>query len=265
MKTKLIAGIGIGALTLSLGQSTVGAQERGIVTASALNVRSGPGLSYNTKGCLYKGDTVAVLDKENGWIKVQLLNSTTGWVSEKYVKIDNNTSVNIKVTCSARLNVRSGPGTSYSIKTSVKNGEVYKSIEKSKGWYKIELSNGTKGWVSGSYVKETTENVSTGSNENVTPDISETEVNSNGKATAGLNVRSGPGTNYSIKSSLKSGQVVFLLTKSSNGWYKIQLSNSTYGWVSSSYISKVNSDTNKDEEIDIDKNGKATASLNVRS
>ena len=43
MKTKLIAGIGIGALTLSLGQSTVGAQERGIVTASALNVRSGPG------------------------------------------------------------------------------------------------------------------------------------------------------------------------------------------------------------------------------
>ena len=83
MKTKIITAIGVGTLALSLGQSSVGAQEKGTVTASALNVRSGPGTNTSIKGCLYKGDTVAVLEKGNGWLKVQLSNKTTGWVSDK--------------------------------------------------------------------------------------------------------------------------------------------------------------------------------------
>ena len=114
MKTKIITAIGVGTLALSLGQSSVGAQEKGTVTASALNVRSGPGTNTSIKGCLYKGDTVAVLEKVNGWLKVQLSNKTTGWVSDKYIKIGI-TSVNTKIKCKANLNVRSGPGTNYSV------------------------------------------------------------------------------------------------------------------------------------------------------
>ncbi|WP_455539405.1 C40 family peptidase [Terrisporobacter sp.] len=239
MKTKIITAIGIGTVALSLGQSSVSAQEKGTVIASALNVRSGPGLNYNTKGCLYKGDTTAILDESNGWLKIQLSNGTTGWVSKKYIEIGS-ISVNAKVNCSTNLNVRSGPSTSYSIKTTVSNGTVYKILQKSNGWYKIELSNGVAGWVSGYYIKETTDKVSINSSNNNTSNLdstTETEVNKNGKVTSSvnLNVRSGPGTSYSKKSSLKPGEVVFLLT-SSNGWYKVKLKNEITGWVSGDYI-----------------------------
>lgn len=255
MKTKVITTIGIGAIALSLGQSSVGAQEKGTVTASALNIRSGPGLDNSIKGCLYKGDTVAILEKSNGWLKVQLPNKTIGWASNKYIKIGSS-SVNAKIKCKVRLNVRSGPGNSYSIKTTVKNGTVYKITDRSKGWYKIQLSNEISGWVYGSYVEETEGDISNDTTNNTSKpnEITETEVNLNGKVTSSvnLNVRSGPGTDYSVKTSLRPGQVVVLLTQS-NGWYKVKLSNSTTGWVSSSYISKT------------DTYGKATARLNIRS
>lgn len=263
MKTKVITAIGVGALALSLGQTSADAQEKGTVTASSLNIRSGPGLENSVKGYLYKGDTVVVLEKSNGWLKIQLSNKTIGWVSEKYIEIGNDSTntTYVKIKCSARLNVRSGPGTSYKIKTTVESGTVHKVLEKSKDWHKIQLSNGISGWVYSSYVEETMEGVSSESaNESTKPsddnnsNIVETEVNTNGKVTSSvnLNVRSGPGTNYSIKGSLSSGKVVFLLSEL-NGWYKVKLSNGDTGWVSSSYISKT------------DTYGKATGNLNVRS
>lgn len=256
MKTKIITAVGVGTLALSLGQSSVSAQEEGTVTVSALNVRSGPGTDTSIKGCLYEGDTVAILEKGNGWLKVQLPNKTTGWVSDKYIKIGT-TSVNTKIKCKVNLNVRSGPGTNYSIKTTVENGTIHKVIDKSNDWYKIQLSNGTIGWVYGYYVEEIKDDVSNDSSSNNTSkpeDIIETEVNLNGKVTSSvnLNVRRGPGINYSVKASLNPGQVVVLLSQS-NGWYKVKLSNGTIGWASSSYISKT------------DTYGKSTANLNVRS
>lgn len=213
MKTKIITAIGVGTLALSLGQSSVGAQEKGTVTASALNVRSGPGTNTSIKGCLYKGDTVAVLEKGNGWLKVQLSNKTTGWVSDKYIKIGI-TSVNTKIKCKANLNVRSGPGINYSVKTSLSPGQVVVLLSQSNGWYKVKLSNGTTGWASSSYVEKT---------------------DTYGKSTASLNVRSGPGTNYSIKTALKNGEIV-TITKSSNSWYQIKTNFNITGWVSSKYI-----------------------------
>ena len=264
MKTKVITAIGVGALALSLGQTNADAQEKGTVTASSLNIRSGPGLENSVKGYLYKGDTVVILEKSNGWLKIQLSNKTTGWVSEKYIKIgnDNTDTKYVKIKCNSRLNVKSGPGTSYKVKTTVGNKTVHKLLEKSKNWYKIQLSNGISGWVYSSYVEDTIEGVSGESNNDSTKpsddnnnnNIVETQVNVNGKVKSGvnLNVRSGPGTSYSKKGSLSSGKIVFILTES-NGWYKVKLSNSDTGWVSSSYISKT------------DTYGKATCSLNVRS
>ena len=255
MNTKVIAAIGVGTLALSLGQSSVSAQEKGTVTVSALNVRSGPGTDTSIKGCLYKGDVVAILENSDGWLNVQLPNKGTGWVSDKYIQIES-ASLNAKIKCKVRLNVRSGPAKSYEVKTTVKNGTIHKITDKSNGWYKIQLSDGTSGWVHGSYVEETMDNISNDSNNDSSkPEGTlETEVNLNGKVTSSvnLNVRSGPGTNYSVKTYLKPGQVVFLLSES-NGWYKVKLSNDTIGWTSSSYISK--SDTY----------GKSTDSLNVRS
>ena len=55
-----------------------------------------------------------------------------------------------------------------------------------------------------------------------------------------LNVRSGPGTNYSIVSSLTYGRRVVILDDSTAGWYQVLFSNSSgkavTGYVSADYL-----------------------------
>jgi uncharacterized protein YraI len=55
-----------------------------------------------------------------------------------------------KVTASA-LNLRSGPGTTYAILTSMPNGTVVNVLAASNGWYKVDDS-GRTGWCSGAFL-----------------------------------------------------------------------------------------------------------------
>ncbi|EPB8153691.1 SH3 domain-containing protein [Clostridium perfringens] len=55
-----------------------------------LNVRTGPGTSYQVIGYLLSGDKVKILEEENGWYKVQFNASTgtkNGYVSKDYIKV----------------------------------------------------------------------------------------------------------------------------------------------------------------------------------
>ena len=123
------------------------------------------------------------------------------------------------------LNVRSGPSTSYSITTKIYKGNKVEILETSNGWHKIKTSNGTIGWVSGSYIS-----VSSGS-------TSQTSYKATVTATS-LNVRSGAGTSYSVITKLSKGTVVDVIESASNGWKKIKTSNGTTGWVSGDYLTK---------------------------
>ena len=54
-----------------------------------------------------------------------------------------------------------------------------------------------------------------------------------------LNVRSGPGTDYTAISSLKSGAQVVVLDTSTPGWYQVLFSSggaAVTGWVSADYL-----------------------------
>ena len=55
-----------------------------------LNVRTGPGTSYQVIGYLLSGDKVKILGEENGWYKVEFNASTgtkNGYVSKDYIKV----------------------------------------------------------------------------------------------------------------------------------------------------------------------------------
>lgn len=58
----------------------------GIVTASILNIRSGPGTTYTIITKVPKGTAVTILESQSGWHKVKLGNGTIGWASQTYVK-----------------------------------------------------------------------------------------------------------------------------------------------------------------------------------
>ena len=134
------------------------------VTATSLNVRSGAGTSYSVITKLPKGIVVDVLESaSNGWKKIKTSGGTTGWVSGEYLttgsagnsSTNNSTSqTSYKATVNTdSLNMRKGAGTSYSVITKLSNGTVVDVLESaSNGWKKIKTSNGTIGWVSGSYL-----------------------------------------------------------------------------------------------------------------
>ena len=118
------------------------------------------------------------------------------------------------------LNVRSGPSSNYSKLGILTKGTKVEVVERySNGWYKIKYK-GSYGYVSGAYVSL---------------DGSKGEVIATGKTTAGLNVRSGAGTGYKKIGHLNKGTKVEIVTKLSNGWYKIKF-NSSYGYVSGDYV-----------------------------
>lgn len=71
------------------GDSDGGEQTTGIVTADALNVRSGAGTGYSRLGLLYSGNSVTILGSSNGWYKISYRNGV-GYVSAEYVSTKGN-------------------------------------------------------------------------------------------------------------------------------------------------------------------------------
>jgi N-acetylmuramoyl-L-alanine amidase len=53
------------------------------ITASSLNVRSGPGTSYKINTTVHKNEIYTIVDENNGWGK---LKSGAGWISLNYTK-----------------------------------------------------------------------------------------------------------------------------------------------------------------------------------
>lgn len=47
------------------------------------------------------------------------------------------------------VNVRTGPGTNYSVVTTVNKGASGTVLDSQKGWYKLKFANGTSGWIAG--------------------------------------------------------------------------------------------------------------------
>ena len=197
-------------------------------TTAKLNVRKGPGTKYAKMGTLSKGAKVEIVSKlSNGWYKIKY-NGTYGYVSGAYVKLDSEQPkpgedekiIATGKTTVSSLNVRSGPSSNYSKLGILTKGTKVEVVERySNGWYKIKYK-GSYGYVSGAYVSL---------------DGSKGEVIATGKTTAGLNVRSGAGTGYKKIGHLNKGTKVEIVTKLSNGWYKIKF-NSSYGYVSGDYV-----------------------------
>lgn len=61
----------------------------GIVTASALNVRTGPGTNYKAIGLVYKNEYIRVFAKIGDWYVIQTDSDLIGTVNKKYVRAIN--------------------------------------------------------------------------------------------------------------------------------------------------------------------------------
>ena len=119
-----------------------------LVTCGTLNVRSGAGTQYGKLGTLSRG-TKLTGQMENGWLKFSY-EGQTAYCCGDYLQKATGTPDGLTVICRT-LNVRSGPGTSYSRIGTLSRGTVVDVLETLEGWYKIAFGDG-EGYVSALYL-----------------------------------------------------------------------------------------------------------------
>lgn len=213
------------------------------ITADDLNMRTGPGTEYQRIGYA-KAGTYKVSQECGNWAKLE---DSGHWICLDYVTkvqtpqppaADSGESVNYKVKISAvDLNMRTGPGKSYEAKGYVKPG-TYTVVKKNNGWGKLKE---TGYWVSLKYTHKVADKPSAPPQvpDNAPPASSENvyKVKIN---TLALRMRTGPGTQYSIKGVVMKGSV-YTIKNTKNGWG--QLSKNGY-WIKLSYTIPVNAEYN---------------------
>ena len=89
----------------------------GLVTATALNVRTGPGTGYRVIGTVYKNEYIRVFAKIGDWYVIQTPSDQIGAVSTQYVKkITGNASTTSTTPSSDTTNTNNTSATSDEVK-----------------------------------------------------------------------------------------------------------------------------------------------------
>ena len=236
-KNYIMIGMAATACAVSIANTTDSYASEIRITTERVHFRKGAGTSYTSMGVLDKGTKVDYISQSGSWTKVEY-NSKTGYIHSDYLKKGESTSTTTTkyVTPSNGLNVRKGPGTSYSKITTLSKGTEVTVYSTSNGWSKIKAS-GVEGYVSSEYLSSTKPSTNSTTSNESTSTATKYVTPSNG-----LNVRKGPGTSYSKIATLSKGtEVTVYLT--SNGWSKIK-ANGVEGYVSSEYLSSTKPSTN---------------------
>ncbi len=112
------------------------------------------------------------------------------------------------------VNLRSGPGTSYSVKWKYGSGLPLKVLKKQGTWIKVEDFEKDTGWLHQDLVSNTGHMI----------------VKVNKDKNKKVNIRSGPGTNYKVVGKAYYG-VVFKTLKQQKGWAQVKHESGVTGWV----------------------------------
>lgn len=136
------------------------------------------------------------------------------------------------VTASNGLNVRKGPGTSYSKLGALAYKTTVNVLGTTDGWYKINYS-GQTGYICSQYTSYSGGETSSGGSSSGGGTTSSSGGSQYTVTATSLNVRKGAGTSYGILGQLSSGTTVTALGESS-GWLKISFKGQT-GWISKKY------------------------------
>lgn len=206
------------ATDLALGADARIAEAQG----DPVNLRDRPSYSGNVLTSVPEGWLVNVLDgpftdDTDGTIWYQVAASgQTGYMLSDYLwSPDEAMTAAAAATTTSNLNLRSGPGTGYSVLLVIPNGATVSTTGATQNGFSRLTYNGTTGWSASQYL-------STGS---TTATVIDGE----------LNLRSGPGTSFSVVTVMPDGAQVTLTGAQSNGFYPVTYGNLT-GYAAAQYL-----------------------------
>ena len=244
----------------------------GTLTGDYVNLRAGAGTGHAVIGMLYLNDEVTVLDDSDAnWAKIRTKDGQEGYCSKEYLHITKKgeTAQGTAVTTDA-LNLRSGAGTDYHVKTVLSKGTTVTILDNSDvNWAKVRTADGTEGYCSKAYLDIAGSSAQEPSSPTQQPEQNESASNTTELQAvltgSDVNLRSGAGTGYSVIGSLYLGQRVTVIDNSDANWAKIRTESGQEGYCTKEFLQiSDGSGSNAGEEVSI---GKAitTDYLNLRS
>lgn len=199
----------------------------------ALNLRSGPGTNYTSKGTLHDGDHVDILVDGDVWTKVRTDSGKTGYIKNLYISGNGGDYASgtdyfdsrFTVYTTANVNMRSGASTDTVVITKLGKDTKLTALGENGGFYLVSTSKGTQGYVHRNYLSRSKVNGGSSSGSS-----SETRT-----VTASyVRMREGGGLHYDVVATLPRGTKVTVL-KQGNYWTKVQYK-SYIGWIKKAYL-----------------------------
>ena len=148
MKLSRILLHGLLALLSLFSVSNSFAQQSVNITASALNVRTGPGTNHNIIGLVYNAQKYVSLGTSGSWHIIDF-DDRKGWIHGNY--LTNDSAGNVRTNVTNYLNVRTGPGTGYRDIGDAKANQRWVIIDSSGEWRKVNYRGGGY-WMHGNYL-----------------------------------------------------------------------------------------------------------------
>ena len=110
----------------------------GFVNAGSLRLRSSAATTASTLDTAVRGECVAVIAKEGDWYKVSY-NLQEGYMHKDYLSVSTkeNAELGYGKISGAGVNLRTGPGTSFSVAAVAQSGNMCYILGINEGWYKV--------------------------------------------------------------------------------------------------------------------------------
>ncbi|HWP57497.1 MAG TPA: SH3 domain-containing protein [Candidatus Acidoferrales bacterium] len=130
------------------------------VTTIDVNLRSGPGLEYDVVTTIKSGTRINVAGHEGEWLKVvSKQGNPPGYILDRFARPleeppkTSAAALGTYVT-TAEVNVRSGPGTQYSIVSRIPKDTRVEVVDAEGDWLKVQSKHGKpSGYVSARYLR----------------------------------------------------------------------------------------------------------------
>lgn len=198
------------------------------VSTDVLNVRSGPGLSYDVIGQLKRNESVAILASSDDWYQIDY-KGKKGWIASWLVQSNaNETEASTEEVISQvnGLNFRESPSTEAPVISKLSAGDQASFITQQGEWMNISF-NGSTGWVHEQYVSK----ISKAESNAQTAEQSSTKASGSFKVLVdALNVRTGPDLSSKRSNIVYKGETYPIVERSGN-WIKIKVNDQEQGWV----------------------------------
>lgn len=227
--TAALLGISVLSTTVLANTETIG------VKADVVNVRLGPGLSYNVMGQMQKGSSLTVIGQKNSWYQVRLAGNKIGWVASWLVEHNAATTTNAAVALSSTaLTVRQyGNGTSKQLGT-LSAGSSVKILYTQGSWSQIEYKGGA-GWVQSEYLTKTGQTAAVATTQKQLSS-SNTATTLKVRTNTATNLREAGGINAAVTAKLAKDTELTVLSQDGD-WYRVRTNNGQTGFVGSWVVS----------------------------